>query len=214
VLCDPLLATAPLQAPAAEHELAFVDVQLRVAVSPAAMVSGVAVSVTVGVAGVLTSIFTEAGGLVPPFPEHTSVNVVSALSGPVLWLPLGANVPLHPPEATQEVASIDDQASVAAPLMGTVVLEALRLAVVSAVTAAVSPHAERIPAAARAQTQGTDCILIQVSLIVGDCGRIVVHVRGHAPQILRPGAGCAGGFALPHELCCIALPRFVRLATS
>lgn len=209
MLCDPLLGRAPAQAPEAEHALAFVDVQLRVAASPAATVPGVAVSVTVGAAGVLTIIFTEAGWLVPPLPEHTNANVVSVLSGPVLWLPLGASVPVHPPEATQDVASTDDQVRVAAPFVATVVLETSRLAVVSAVTAAVSPHADRIPAAATAQTQGTDFILIPASLLIGVCGSIVVHVRGQAPQIL----GCAGGFALPHELCCIALPKRRRLVT-
>ena len=60
----------------------------------------------------------------PPVPVHVSENVVLAPSAPVLRLPLAAKVPLHPPEAVQEVALAEDQVSVAEPPASIVVLDA------------------------------------------------------------------------------------------
>lgn len=69
----PLVASAPLQAPEAEHEVAFVDVQLSVDALPAVMEVGLAVSVPVGASGVAMTIFTVAGWLLPPAPVHVKV---------------------------------------------------------------------------------------------------------------------------------------------
>jgi hypothetical protein len=93
---------------------------------PAVTVVGFAVSEAVG--GSLTMTVTLAGWLVPSLPAHVRVNVVSSASGPVLRLPLGANVPLHPPEAAQEVALEDDHVSVVEPPASTAVLDALSAA--------------------------------------------------------------------------------------
>ena len=49
-----------------------------------------------------------------------------AIRGPVLWLPLGASVPLHPPDAVQEVALVELQVSVEAAPLPTTVSAALR----------------------------------------------------------------------------------------
>ena len=43
------------------------------------------------------------------------------MSAPVDWLPEVAKVPDHAPEATQEVASVDDQVSVEEPPLVTIV---------------------------------------------------------------------------------------------
>jgi hypothetical protein len=50
----------------------------------------------------------------PPRPIQDNVYEVVPATGPVLWLPLAASAPLHPPEAVQDVAlsevhvSVDD----------------------------------------------------------------------------------------------------------
>jgi len=51
-------------------------------------------------------------GVVPLAPLQVKVNVVVALSGPVLALPLVGSLPDHPPEAVQPLALLDDQLSV------------------------------------------------------------------------------------------------------
>ncbi len=57
-------------------------------------------------------------GVVPLAPVHVRVNVVVALSAPVLALPLIASLPDHPPEAVQLLALLEDQLSVEAePLL-------------------------------------------------------------------------------------------------
>ena len=50
VLCDPLVGRVPLQASAAAHVVAFVDVQERVADPPPGTDEGLAVSWSVGMA--------------------------------------------------------------------------------------------------------------------------------------------------------------------
>jgi len=61
----------------------------------------------------VTVTVAELGAEVPPSPLHTRVNVLVALSAPVLALPDVALLPVHEPEAVQLVASVDDQVRVA-----------------------------------------------------------------------------------------------------
>jgi hypothetical protein len=57
-------------------------------------------------------------GVVPLAPLQVRVNVLVALSAPVLALPLVGSLPDHPPDALQLVALVDDQLNVAAePLL-------------------------------------------------------------------------------------------------
>ena len=49
----------------------------------------------------------------PPAPVQVSMKVVVLASAPLDCEPFVALVPLHPPEAVQLVALVDDQASVA-----------------------------------------------------------------------------------------------------
>jgi hypothetical protein len=65
----------------------------------------------------------------PPEPLQERVNVVVALSAPVLALPLVGSLPDHPPEAVQLLALVEDQLSIADPPLLTVVGLALRLTV-------------------------------------------------------------------------------------
>ena len=49
---------------------------------------------------------------VPPSPVHARVNVLVIVSTPLDWLPEIPLLPVHAPEATQDVASVDDQVRV------------------------------------------------------------------------------------------------------
>jgi hypothetical protein len=69
VLCEPLVASVPLQAPVALHEAALVEVQDNVVDSPASIVVSDAVSETVG---------TGVGVIAPP-PQADS-----SITGPVI----------------------------------------------------------------------------------------------------------------------------------
>src|SRR5215813_6333562 len=66
-------------------------------------------------------------GVVPLAPLQVRVNVVVALSTPVLALPLVGSLPDQPPDAAQLVAFVEDQLSVAAEPLLTVPGLALRL---------------------------------------------------------------------------------------
>jgi hypothetical protein len=71
VLCEPLVALAPLQPPEAAQEAAFVDDQVRVDAAPLLTVVGFPVSVTVGT-GVVTVTVTDWEAL-PPLPLQVNV---------------------------------------------------------------------------------------------------------------------------------------------
>jgi hypothetical protein len=70
VLCDPLRARAPLQAPAAMQEVALAALQCKVALLPEATAAGVAVRVTTGKGR--TETVALAGALMPPGPIQVS----------------------------------------------------------------------------------------------------------------------------------------------
>jgi hypothetical protein len=101
----------PLQAPDAVQEVALVDDHDSVELSPTSTVVGFAVSVTVG-AGWLTTVTVAPRLVVPPELVHDSVYVEVEESAPVDVLPEVARLPLHAPEAVQDVAPLDDHVSV------------------------------------------------------------------------------------------------------
>jgi hypothetical protein len=68
-------------------------------------------------------------GVVPLAPLQVRVNVVVALSAPVLALPVVGSLPDHPPEAVQLVAFVEDQLNVEADPLLTVLGVAVRLTV-------------------------------------------------------------------------------------
>jgi len=113
----PLGASEPLQPPEPVHPVAFVELHVSVLVPPVPTEIGAAVKLAVGT--ILTE--TLAPWLIPPAPLHTSEKLVASVSDPVLLLPLLASIPLQPPEALQEVASVEAQVSVvSSPLLTTV----------------------------------------------------------------------------------------------
>ena len=118
--CEPLVAFVPDQPPDATHELASVEDQLRVEDSPASTLAGLTVRVTVG-GGVGTTVTVAEALALPPEPVQVRVKVVEVAKAPVDVEPLVMRLPLHPPDAVHEVAFVDDQSSVEAPPLPTLV---------------------------------------------------------------------------------------------
>ena len=71
VVCEPAVATAPLQPPEAVQAVALVDDQVSADVAPLLIVAGFAVRVTEG-AGVVTDTIADCAAL-PPVPLQISV---------------------------------------------------------------------------------------------------------------------------------------------
>jgi hypothetical protein len=109
----PEIALLPVQVPEARQEAALVDDQVRVEDPPLAIDVGLAVSETVGAGGITVTVADALA--VPPSPVHARVNVLVIVSTPLDWLPEIALLPVHAPEATQDVASVEDQARVETP---------------------------------------------------------------------------------------------------
>jgi hypothetical protein len=71
VVCEPAVASAPLQPPEAVQAVAFVEDQVSADVAPLLTVAGFAVRVTAG-AGVVTDTVADCAAL-PPLPLHVRV---------------------------------------------------------------------------------------------------------------------------------------------
>lgn len=71
VVCEPAVASAPLQPPEAVHAVALVEDQVNADVAPLLMVAGFAVRVTAG-AGVVTDTVADCAAL-PPVPLQVRV---------------------------------------------------------------------------------------------------------------------------------------------
>ena len=113
---EPLMGSAPDQAPEAVQAVALVADQFKVELLPLATLVGLALSVTVGAGAATVTVVDWAAE--PPVPLHVKVYLVVAVRAPVLCEPLVASLPLHPPDAVQDVVLVDDQVSVAAaPLL-------------------------------------------------------------------------------------------------
>ena len=77
-------------------------------------------------------------GLVPPGPLQVSTKVEFLVRGPVLCVPLGANVPLQAFEAVHEVALVELQVNVAALPLRTAPVLASKVAVGATAPATVT----------------------------------------------------------------------------
>jgi hypothetical protein len=111
----PLGCFAPLQPPDAVQAAAFVLFHERVDDPPEVTLVGFALNVSVGAGGVPTLTVTLCICPEPPLPEHCNENVVAAMMLLIVSLPEVGFVPLHPPEAVQLVALLDDQVSCVLP---------------------------------------------------------------------------------------------------
>ena len=111
----PEIALIPDQPPEAMHDVALVDDQLSVEDAPLTTVVGFAASDTVGTGGgggvPCTATVVEALA-VPRNPAQERLKLVLPVKAGVGWLPEAALGPDQPPEATHDVASVDDQESV------------------------------------------------------------------------------------------------------
>lgn len=103
----PDVALVPDQAPEAVHEVAFADDQVSVEDTLAFTVAGLALNESVG-AGFVTSIVTELFAL-PLAPVQVREKVPAVESAGVVSVPDVGLDPDQAPEATQEVALVDDQ---------------------------------------------------------------------------------------------------------
>ena len=84
---------------------------------PLLMLVGLALMDTVGAGGAETVTVADCAAE-PPAPVQIRVNLVVAVSAGVVCVPAVASEPLHPPEAAQAVALVDDQLSTeVAPLL-------------------------------------------------------------------------------------------------
>lgn len=112
----PLVDFDPLHAPPAEQLVAPTADQVMVELPPATTVSGLALSVTTGTAGVATCTVAVEVAL-PPAPEQVSVKVLllPAARALVLSLPLTGLLPDQPAEAAQLSAFDETQDSIVVP---------------------------------------------------------------------------------------------------
>lgn len=112
-VCEPFVAFVPDHPPDAVQAVALVDDQVNVALEPDMIDAGFAEIVTVGAgpAGDVTVTLVDCDAS-PPAPVHESEYVTFEV-GDTDCEPLVAFEPLHPFEATQDVASVDDHIRVA-----------------------------------------------------------------------------------------------------
>ncbi len=116
VAFEPAVAIVPVQPPDAVQAVALVDDQVKVELPPLATLVGLALRETLG-RGVETVIVADCVAD-PPAPVQVSMNLVAAVRVGVAAEPLIGSLPTQPPEAAQEVALVDDQLSVdALPLL-------------------------------------------------------------------------------------------------
>lgn len=114
--CVPDVAFAPVQPFEAVQLVAFVEDQVSIELEPEVTEVGFAVSVTVGIGAV-----DDTSTVTAPYPVCPFVAVqvrekrVAAESAPVLPVPAVAFEPVHPPEATQVAALVEDQVIVEEP---------------------------------------------------------------------------------------------------
>src|SRR5208337_1664526 len=100
--CEPLMGSAPDQAPEAVQAVALVADQFSVALAPLVSEVGLALKVTTG-AGALTVTVADCAEL-PPLPVHDKVYVEVLVSAPVDCEPLVGSAPDQAPEEVQAVA--------------------------------------------------------------------------------------------------------------
>lgn len=97
------------------HEVAFVVDQVSVDCPNAGRsVDGLAEIATIGAAGAATETVADADPE-PPGPVHVSVYLLAAVSAPVLTEPTVALLPVHAPEAVQEIVFVLDHVSMELP---------------------------------------------------------------------------------------------------
>jgi hypothetical protein len=114
----PFTAFVPLHPSDAVQLVALVELHVSEEDPPAATAPGLAVIDTVGTDAVTATL--AVAEVVPPLPVQLSTKVEEEVSGPVDPEPLTDLAPLHPSDAVQLVALVEDQVSVDEPPEATV----------------------------------------------------------------------------------------------
>jgi hypothetical protein len=99
VAFEPAVATEPVQPSDAVQAVALVDDQVRVELPPFATPVGLALKETLG--GLAATVTVAVCDAEPPAPVQVSMNFVVAERVEVAFEPLGAWLPLQPPDAAQ-----------------------------------------------------------------------------------------------------------------
>lgn len=144
-VCVPLVGSGPVMAPDAAQVSALVEDQVSVELPPAATLLGLALKDTVG--GVTVTDTVAELRAVPPSPVQVSTNLVVALNGTVVWLPLVGCAPVQPFDALQVLAFVEDHVSVEVlPLLMVVGFAAIVTTGAGALTVTVADWAALPPA--------------------------------------------------------------------
>ena len=126
--CDPLIAFAPDQEPAALQAVALVEDHVSVELLPEATVPGFALILTVGAgfAGAPVTVTVADWVAEPSGPVQVSPKTVVFVRGPVDLRPPVETPPAQPPVALQPVAPVVFQKRLTVPPLPTVVGEAIK----------------------------------------------------------------------------------------
>lgn len=100
---------------------------------------------------------------VPPTPLQLSVKAVALLIPAIASVPLMPRVPVQPPEATQLVASVDDQVSVVPPPLVTLLGVAVSVTVGAGETVTLAVAAPLPPAPEHVSVNADDIVSAVIS---------------------------------------------------
>ena len=202
---------------------ASVDDHVSVLAELLATLEGLAVMEIVGAEGAALTLTITDCMAVPPAPTQLSVNVLLAVSEPVEAVPEIALLPAHAPLAVQLVALVDDQVSVLALPVTTVVGFAASVTVGNVTTvaiadcAAVPPGPMQLRVNVRLEVSGpvdavpeSALLPLHPSLAV----QLVAFVDDHVSVLALPAATVVGftltvtaGAAITETMVdCVALP--------
>ena len=129
------MAVPLVQPPLAVHELALLEDHVNVELPPPAMLVGLALTVTTGVA---TTVTVAEPLPDPPVPVQVIANVLVAAIELTSWLPLVAVLEVQPPVAAHEVAVVDDHVRLEEPPLAMLVGLALTVTVGGGMTVTVA----------------------------------------------------------------------------
>lgn len=113
------VALAPVQSPVAAHDVALLELQVRVEALPCRIAVGFALTASVGAGVTGVTLTVTVWVAVPPAPVQLSVYEVLAVSPLRTSDPVVPLAPLQPPVAVQLLAFVVDQFSVEDPPLAT-----------------------------------------------------------------------------------------------
>jgi hypothetical protein len=122
------VALLPLHRPEAVHDVALAETQVSVVLPPCVSVVGLALKVSVGAGvGAGVTVMLALRCTLPPGPVQESTKLVESASGPTVSVLDVERLPLQPPLAVQDVASVAVQLSWLVPPAVMLLDEAVRV---------------------------------------------------------------------------------------